>query len=112
MRANHQPAPSTVALQGLASAPAKATTRTVELHTKHCALRFHLQRVTGGLYVERETIARRGLSLQQSVLLPDLRSSAQWCDADPVRFDHPLLHTQLRRAADELWTTPATQSLG
>ena len=28
---------------------------------------------------------------------------ARWCDNDPVRFEHPLLHVNLKRDADELW---------
>jgi hypothetical protein len=31
----------------------------------------------------------------------------QWCDNDPVRFQHPLLHLDLKRQGDELWQVDA-----
>jgi hypothetical protein len=27
----------------------------------------------------------------------------EWCDNDPVRFEHPVLHIDLKRQGDELW---------
>jgi hypothetical protein len=65
-------------------------------------VRFDLQRVAGGLYVEREDIPKRGLRNIQSVAFSDAASFQRWCDADPVRFEHPLLHDQLKRAGHEL----------
>lgn len=64
---------------------------------------FHLQRTAGGLYVEREDIPRRGLRTVQSLAFSDPASFERWCDGDPIRFDLPLLHAQLKRAGGELW---------
>lgn len=66
-------------------------------------VRFFLQRVAGGLYVEREEFPRRGLRTQQSVQFADAEHFRRWCDNDPVRFEHPLLHVNLKRDADDLW---------
>lgn len=67
------------------------------------SVHFQLQRTAGGLYVEREDIPRRGLRTIQSVAFPEPASFGRWCDTDPLRFEHPLLHTRLKRAGAELW---------
>ena len=64
---------------------------------------FFLQRVAGGLYVEREEIPRRGLRTVQSVHFTDSAAFHRWCEGDPVRFEHPLLHVSLKRDGDDLW---------
>ena len=64
---------------------------------------FFLQRVSGGLYVEREEIPRRGLRTMQSVQFSDAAEFNRWCDSDPVRFEHPVLHISLKRDGDDLW---------
>jgi len=64
---------------------------------------FFLQRVSGGLYVEREEIPRRGLRTLQSVQFTSASEFNRWCDSDPVRFEHPLLHAGLKRDGDVLW---------
>ena len=78
----------------------KATSRQGEIH-------FSLQRVVGGLYVEREDIPWRGLRTMQSVQFSDAVGFNRWCDADPIRFDHPLLHIALKRDGDDLWRNAA-----
>ena len=80
-------------------------TRTLSAEGRRGEVRFFLQRVAGGLYVEREEIPRRGLRTQQSVEFPDAERFKQWCDNDPIRFEHPLLHINLQRDADDLWRT-------
>jgi len=65
-------------------------------------MRFFLQRVAGGLYVEREDIPRLGPQTQQSVQFMAADGFREWCDNDPVRFEHPLLHIDLKRQGDEL----------
>ena len=77
--------------------------RTVSATGRRGEIRFFLQRVAGGLYVEREEIPRRGLRTQQSVQFTDAEHFKRWCDNDPIRFEHPLLHVNLKRDADELW---------
>ena len=68
---------------------------------------FFLQRVAGGLYVEREEIPRRGLRTVQSVHFTDPAAFNRWCEGDPVRFEHPLLHVNLKRDAEALWRIDA-----
>lgn len=87
------------AINGAASKGA----RTLSAEGRRGEVRFFLQRVAGGLYVEREEIPRRGLRTQQSVQFADVEHFKRWCENDPIRFEHPLLHVSLKRDADELW---------
>ena len=80
--------------------------RTLSAEGRRGEVRFFLQRVAGGLYVEREEIPRRGLRTQQSVQFADAEHFERWCDNDPIRFEHPLLHVSLRRDAEALWGDP------
>ena len=82
-----------------------ASNRAVSLHAKgrQGEVHFFLQRVSGGLYVEREQIPGRGLRTLQSVHFIDAVAFNRWCDNDPVRFEHPVLHVSLKRDGDELW---------
>ena len=82
---------------------ATKSARTLSAEGRRGEVRFFLKRVAGGLYVEREEIPRRGLRTQQSVQFADAEHFKRWCDNDPVRFEHPLLHVNLQRDADELW---------
>ena len=66
-------------------------------------IQFTLQREAGGLYVERQDIPFRGLRVAQLISFADAAGFERWCDADALRFDDPLLHAQLKRAAQELW---------
>ena len=77
--------------------------RTLSAEGRRGEVRFFLQRVAGGLYVEREENPQRGLRTQQSVQFADAEHFKRWCDNDPIRFEHPLLHVSLKRDADELW---------
>ncbi len=70
-------------------------------------MRFFLQRVAGGLYVEREDIPRLGPQTLQSLQFMAADGFHDWCDNDPVRFEHPLLHIDLKRHGDELWRVDA-----
>ena len=67
------------------------------------AVHFFLQRVKGGLYVEREEIPRHGVRVCQSLLFKERVHFERWRDDDPVRFDHPLLYRQLQHDAEALW---------
>lgn len=70
----------------------------------HCGLvQFNLQRVTGGIYVEREDIPARGPHVTQSVTFTAVCDFERWCNEDPIRFEYPLLHARLRREGCELW---------
>lgn len=78
--------------------------RVLSAKTHRGEVRFFLQRVAGGLYVEREDIPRLGLRSNQSLQFDDAAGFRQWCDDDPVRFEHPTLHIDLKRQSDELWS--------
>ena len=82
--------------------------RSVSAQGRQGVIQFFLQRVTGGLYVEREEIPKRGLRTTQSVAFSDLDSFNRWCDDDPIRFEHPILHRELKREGDELWRAEAS----
>lgn len=67
--------------------------------------RLLLRRLASGLYVEREDIPSRGIRTVQSMLFVSERTFEDWCQAEPLRFDSPLLHASLRREAALLWST-------
>lgn len=77
--------------------------RSLHASGPHGELRFRLQRHQGGLYVEREEHPRRGRPCVQSFRFSDARDFERWCADDPVRFEYPLLHIDLKRDAAELW---------
>jgi hypothetical protein len=76
--------------------------RSLSARDRQGEVRFLVQRVAGGVYVEREAMPRRGLHTLQSILFDDTDSFMRWCDSDPVRFEYPVLHTNLKRYASEL----------
>lgn len=79
------------------------TIRRAEARSSEGEVHFFLQRIAGGLYVEREETPRRGTRTSQSLVFDDRSSFERWCADDPVRFRHPLLHAQLKRDGDALW---------
>jgi hypothetical protein len=83
------------------------TCRSLRTQGRQGTVLFFLQRVTGGLYVERDENPKHGLRNIQSITFPDADSFKRWCDDDSVRFEHPLLYVQLKREGDELWHTIA-----
>lgn len=66
-------------------------------------LRYRLQCHREGLYVEREETPCQGLHCVQSMQFRDVQQFERWCDGDPARFDHPLLHIALKRDGHALW---------
>jgi hypothetical protein len=78
-------------------------TRSLLARSPRGELQFRLQYHQGGLYVEREEIPCRGLHCVHSMHFRDVRQFEQWCDRDPARFEHPLLHLALKRDAGSLW---------
>ena len=90
-----------------APAPARRAgdpcTRLLQARGPRGELRFRLQAHQGGLYVEREEIPCRGPHCVQSMHFRDVRLFEQWCDGDPARFEHPMLHLALKRDASALW---------
>lgn len=64
---------------------------------------YFLQRIAGGLYVEREEIPVRGRRTLQSVQFSSNDEFGRWCNTDSVRFEHPILYFKLKRCGDDLW---------
>ena len=62
-----------------------------------------LRRTEAGLYVERAVQRIREGRVVQSSVFADPASFRRWCDADPSRFDYPLVHAAMLRAADDLF---------
>ena len=68
---------------------------------------FTLARMPGGVLVERVQFHRGTARVVQTMLFADDESFQRWCDADALRFDHPLLHMSLRRDGNDLFTRSA-----
>jgi hypothetical protein len=64
---------------------------------------FFLQRVNGGLYVEREEVRRHGIRTCLCLLIRNRSDFERWWNSDPVRFEYPLLHARVKRDGNELW---------
>ena len=86
-------------------------TRILGAQDRQGELRFFLQRVAGGLYVEREEFPRRGVRTLLSLQFTNAAEFSRWCDNDPIRFEYPLLHVNLKRDGDELWSLVAGGSV-
>jgi hypothetical protein len=67
------------------------------------AVHFFLQRIKGGLYVEREEIPSHGIRTCQALLFSARADFERWCNDDPARFTHPLLHARVKRDGEALW---------
>jgi hypothetical protein len=65
------------------------------------AVSFKVEATPAGLGIER--VQRRPLGTQfvQVFLFDDTASFKRWCDTDPIRFQYPLLHGQVRRQGDD-----------
>jgi len=58
---------------------------------------FRLARAPAGIYVERVQEQRgRGRIVMTTIFTDDV-GFRRWCDADPVRFDYPLVHVNVKR---------------
>jgi ketosteroid isomerase-like protein len=62
-----------------------------------------LRRSDAGLYVQRTVQRAREGRVVQSSVFADPASFQRWCDADASRFDYPLVHAGMLRAADEIF---------
>lgn len=58
---------------------------------------FRICRAQTGIYVERVQFRHGKGRVIQSIIFVDGRSFERWCDADSMRFEHPLVHANLRR---------------
>lgn len=62
-----------------------------------------LRRTDAGLYVERAVQRGREGRVVQSSVFADLAGFRRWCDADASRFDYPVVHAGMLRAAEDLY---------
>jgi hypothetical protein len=51
----------------------------------------------GGVFVERVQLRQGKGRVVHAAIFIDHTSFERWCDADPVRFDYPLVHVNLKR---------------
>lgn len=65
------------------------------------AVSFVVKGTTGGLYIERTQRRPLGAQLVQAMVFDDTAAFQRWWDADPIRFDYPMLHGRLRRQGDD-----------
>ena len=63
---------------------------------------FVLKPSNAGLYVERTQRRPLDAHIVQSMVFENVETFFRWCEADPVRFDHPVLYKRLRRDGDDL----------
>ena len=103
MNVHRQPFAVSLPVTGEPSCALEETTLNLVANCDGGSVRLFLQRVAGGLYVEREQTPRRGTHTCQLLHFSDRVRFEQWCDDDPTRFEHPLLHARLKRDGDGLW---------
>jgi hypothetical protein len=82
------------------SAVAEGRAGQCRLATDDRALSYLLRRVDGGLYVERRQRRPLGADVTQSMVFATLAQFSVWCEAEPMRFDDPVLHNRLWRQGE------------
>lgn len=73
----------------------------VRLTTADAAVSFTLRTLGHELLVERTQRRPLGTHLMQAMLFSALADFLRWCDAEPLRFEEPLLHQHLQRHGEE-----------
>ena len=68
------------------------------------AVSFVMTGTVEGLFIERTQRRPLGAQLVQAMVFGDRAAFKRWCDADPIRFDYPVLHGQLRRQGDDYFS--------
>ena len=58
---------------------------------------FTLARAPAGIYVERVQERHGRGRIVMTAIFTDDEGFRRWCDADPVRFDYPLVHVNVKR---------------
>lgn len=83
------------------AAAAATLTGGVLLASEDGAVSFVLTHAVDGLFIERTQRRPLGVHLVQSLVFENAAAFIRWCEADPIRFDHPVLYGRLRRQGDE-----------
>jgi hypothetical protein len=65
------------------------------------SLAFTVLRTSTGLLIERQHCPIAGARTAQMMAFDSAEGFDRWCDCEPVRFDDPKLHDQLRREGHE-----------
>lgn len=65
------------------------------------AVSFKVEATPVGLGIERVQRRPLGTQFMQVFVFDDAASFERWCDTDPIRFQYPLLHGQIRRQGDD-----------
>lgn len=68
---------------------------------------FTMRRAAGGLFVERVLQRPEAARVVQASVFDSLDAFQRWCEADPDRFEYPLLYSRLTRDAGELFVDHA-----
>lgn len=68
-----------------------------QLISEDGAVSFKVEATPAGLGIERVQRRPLGTQFMQVFVFVDATSFKRWSDTDPVRFQYPLLHGQLRR---------------
>jgi hypothetical protein len=71
------------------------------LACKDASVAFALRPTHAGLLIERTQCQPMGARLVQTLLFETVNRFERWCDAEPTRFDEPMLYEQLRREGHE-----------
>lgn len=74
----------------------------IRLASDDGAVAFTLHAVPEGLFVERTQRRPLGALVTVAMVFKRHDAFARWCDSDPVRFDHPMLHNHLQRHGNAL----------
>ena len=72
------------------------------LRSEDGAVAFTLSRVANGVFVARMQLWPGVGSVTHSIVFQDDSSFERWCNADPVRFQYPLVHVSLKRHGSTL----------
>ncbi len=89
---------TTFAAWALAHRPDALTLRSTD-----GVLAFTVRWAACGLFVERVLQRPKAARVVQATVFDTPPSFQRWCDADPARFEYPLLYSKLRRDAAELF---------
>lgn len=75
----------------------------VKVRSDDGTVEYMLMRDGGRLWVQRVLKRYGTTSVVQATSFADVESFTHWCDADAVRFEHPLVHVKLKRCGVKLF---------
>jgi hypothetical protein len=80
--------------------------RQAQLSSDDGAVGFVLEHHHGQLHVQRTQRRPLGMHVVHHMIFRDEQAFERWSDADPIRFDYPVLFGRLRRSAHDLLSNP------